>query len=121
MLAGMEADAICAVGLGKSYGNNRVLDEVRLTVPAGTVFGLLGPNGSGSYMSTTSAPIAWGHVSHRSPPTASPGGISVDRMPTVVVTPVDPATATLIHAHTLNASPAWRALERLLTSRATDQ
>jgi ABC-2 type transport system ATP-binding protein len=39
--------AIRAVGLRKSYDAKVVLDGVDLDVPAGTVFALLGPNGSG--------------------------------------------------------------------------
>jgi oleandomycin transport system ATP-binding protein len=39
--------AIQAEGLVKSFGATRALDGVDLTVPAGTVLGLLGPNGSG--------------------------------------------------------------------------
>jgi oleandomycin transport system ATP-binding protein len=40
-------DAIQADGLAKSFGATRALDGIDLTVPAGTVLGLLGPNGSG--------------------------------------------------------------------------
>lgn len=39
--------AISATGLRKSYGEHTVLDGIDLQVPAGTVFALLGPNGSG--------------------------------------------------------------------------
>ncbi|HZD70320.1 MAG TPA: ATP-binding cassette domain-containing protein, partial [Actinomycetes bacterium] len=39
--------AIQAEGLVKQFGATRALDGVDLTVPAGTVLGLLGPNGSG--------------------------------------------------------------------------
>jgi ABC-2 type transport system ATP-binding protein len=39
--------AIAATGLRKSYGDHLVLDGVDLNVAAGTVFALLGPNGSG--------------------------------------------------------------------------
>lgn len=34
-------------GLGKRYGNLQALEEVSFEVPAGSVFGILGPNGSG--------------------------------------------------------------------------
>ncbi|MFD5867228.1 ATP-binding cassette domain-containing protein [Corynebacterium sp. NPDC060344] len=34
-------------GVRKSYGDHVVLDDVTLTVPHGSVFGFLGPNGSG--------------------------------------------------------------------------
>jgi len=40
-------DAVVASGLVKHYGETRALDGLDLTVPAGTVLGLLGPNGSG--------------------------------------------------------------------------
>jgi oleandomycin transport system ATP-binding protein len=40
-------DAIRADGLARSFGATRALDGVDLTVPAGSVLGLLGPNGSG--------------------------------------------------------------------------
>ncbi|MET4922516.1 ATP-binding cassette domain-containing protein [Streptomyces sp. PSRA5] len=39
--------AIEVSGLRKSYGDHQVLAGVDLTVPAGTVYALLGPNGSG--------------------------------------------------------------------------
>lgn len=38
---------IRAEGLEKSFGRTRVLDGVDLEVPAGSIFGFLGPNGSG--------------------------------------------------------------------------
>ncbi|MCU1471724.1 MAG: transporter [Glaciihabitans sp.] len=43
----MNAPAIEGHGLQKSYGKKVVLDEVDLTVAAGTVTALLGPNGAG--------------------------------------------------------------------------
>ncbi len=39
--------AIMAIGLRKSYGEHVVLDGIDLSVAPGTVFSLLGPNGSG--------------------------------------------------------------------------
>ena len=36
-----------ATGLTKAYGQQKVLDEVDLAVPAGQIFALLGPNGAG--------------------------------------------------------------------------
>jgi ABC-2 type transport system ATP-binding protein len=41
------ADVIQATGLVKNYGKVRALDGLDLSVPEGTVLGLLGPNGSG--------------------------------------------------------------------------
>ncbi|ATD71217.1 MULTISPECIES: daunorubicin resistance protein DrrA family ABC transporter ATP-binding protein [Gordonia] len=46
---------ICIRGLTKSYGEQKVLDGIDLTVPAGSVTALLGPNGSGK---TTTVSIA---------------------------------------------------------------
>ena len=43
----MSATVIEARGLGKSYGRTRAVDDLDLTIEAGEVFGLLGPNGSG--------------------------------------------------------------------------
>lgn len=43
----MTVATIRATGLRKSYGTKTVLDGVDLDVPAGSVFALLGPNGSG--------------------------------------------------------------------------
>ncbi|GAB3413659.1 DrrA family ABC transporter ATP-binding protein [Flindersiella endophytica] len=40
-------EAISAIGLRKSFGDQVVLDGIDLHVPAGTIFGLLGPNGAG--------------------------------------------------------------------------
>lgn len=41
------APAIRARGLRKSYGDHLVLDGIDLEIPAGSIFALLGPNGSG--------------------------------------------------------------------------
>jgi ABC-2 type transport system ATP-binding protein len=41
------AAAISVSGVSKSFGEARVLDQVDLTVDAGTIFALLGPNGAG--------------------------------------------------------------------------
>src|SRR3954470_6668257 len=40
-------DAVVAEGLVKRYGDVTALDGLSLSVPAGTVLGVLGPNGSG--------------------------------------------------------------------------
>ena len=39
--------AIATSGLTKSYGGVRVVDNVKLRVPEGSVYGFLGPNGAG--------------------------------------------------------------------------
>lgn len=39
--------AIAATGLRKSYGDKVVLDGIDLHVPEGTIFAMLGPNGTG--------------------------------------------------------------------------
>jgi len=39
--------AIETHGLGKTFGRQRVVDDLALAVPRGSVFGFLGPNGSG--------------------------------------------------------------------------
>lgn len=43
----MSEPAIVAERLQKRYGRTRALAGLDLRVPAGTVYGLLGPNGSG--------------------------------------------------------------------------
>ncbi|GAB4001895.1 ABC transporter ATP-binding protein [Nocardioides ultimimeridianus] len=43
----MTTPALRITGLHKAYGPTTVLDGLDLTVPAGTVYALLGPNGSG--------------------------------------------------------------------------
>jgi len=57
------SDAIAVTGLTKSYGDLAVLHGLDLTVPTGTVYALLGPNGSGKtttvrILSTLLAPDA---------------------------------------------------------------
>ena len=47
MTSGSTTPAIVARGVGKSFGEHRVLDQVDLTVAEGTIFSLLGPNGAG--------------------------------------------------------------------------
>jgi lipopolysaccharide export system ATP-binding protein len=60
---------LVAVGLQKSYGARRVVNDVRLTVKSGEVVGLLGPNGAGK---TTSFYMIVGLVR------ADGGEISID-------------------------------------------
>ncbi len=47
MISASTTPAIVAHGVGKSFGEHRVLDQVDLTVAEGTIFSLLGPNGAG--------------------------------------------------------------------------
>ena len=42
-----EGFAVQAAGLGRSFGKNRAVDGVDLTIPTGMIFGLLGPDGAG--------------------------------------------------------------------------
>ena len=42
-----DAPAVHAFGLSRSFGTNRAVDGVDLTIPEGTIFGLLGPDGAG--------------------------------------------------------------------------
>ncbi len=42
-----EVFAVQAAGLGRSFGKNRAVDGVDLTIPTGMIFGLLGPDGAG--------------------------------------------------------------------------
>ncbi|MGE0718954.1 MAG: ABC transporter ATP-binding protein [Alphaproteobacteria bacterium] len=39
--------AIDVTGLSKSFGGRRVVDDVSIAVPTGSIYGFLGPNGSG--------------------------------------------------------------------------
>lgn len=41
------SDAVRTTGLSKEFGGQRVVDSIDLTVPTGSVYGFLGPNGSG--------------------------------------------------------------------------
>jgi energy-coupling factor transporter ATP-binding protein EcfA2 len=64
--------AITATGLRRSYGDRLVLDGIDLDVPAGTIFGLLGPNGTGK--TTTVQILATLHSDQRRRhPWAAPG------------------------------------------------
>ncbi|HKX15904.1 MAG TPA: ABC transporter ATP-binding protein [Propionibacteriaceae bacterium] len=42
-----DAPAVHAFGLSRSFGTNRAVDGVDLTIPEGTILGLLGPDGAG--------------------------------------------------------------------------
>jgi ABC-2 type transport system ATP-binding protein len=42
-----EPIAVQAAGLRRSFGKNRAVDGVDMTIPTGTIFGLLGPDGAG--------------------------------------------------------------------------
>ena len=42
-----QTPAVAVSGLSKHFGRVRAVDDVTLTIPAGGVYGLLGPNGSG--------------------------------------------------------------------------
>ncbi len=55
----MSKPMVEAYGLRKTFGKVQALDGLSLAVPAGSVLGLLGPNGSGK---TTKAMAATGGV-----------------------------------------------------------
>ncbi len=61
----MNTPAIEVRGLRKSYGEKVVLDDVDLTVGAGTVTALLGPNGAGKTTPCTSCPRSCGPTAAR--------------------------------------------------------
>ena len=65
-----------AVGLVKRYGNVTAVDRLSFTVPAGSVTGFLGPNGSGKYLYSVARPM--------------PVSLAICDM----VTPVSPCRAT---------------------------
>ena len=50
-------DILTIAGLGKSFGNQRVLDDLSFSVPEGTIYGFIGKNGSGK---TTTMKIVLG-------------------------------------------------------------
>ena len=52
-----EAPALELVGLVKEFRGRRVVHELSLTVPRGSLFGLVGPNGAGK---TTTLSMATG-------------------------------------------------------------
>ncbi len=88
--------AITVAGLRKAYGSKQVLDGVDLTVPTGTVFALLGPNGTGK---TTIVRSGWspaGTSASRSaawPPWSGPPSYSTQKPATTTPSPwKSPAT-----------------------------
>jgi ABC-2 type transport system ATP-binding protein len=60
--------AIVTTGLTKQYGPTRALDDLRMQVEAGTIFGFLGPNGAGK---TTTIRLLLGFIA----PTAGSAAI----------------------------------------------
>jgi ABC-type glutathione transport system ATPase component len=46
-VVGIMSWAVCGTGIRHWFGDTVAVDGIDLEVPAGTVFGLLGPNGSG--------------------------------------------------------------------------
>ena len=40
-------DALRVLNISKSFGHNKVVDDVTIGVPSDTIFALLGPNGAG--------------------------------------------------------------------------
>ena len=50
-------DILMIAGLGKSFGNQRVLDDLSFSVPEGSIYGFIGKNGSGK---TTTMKIVLG-------------------------------------------------------------
>jgi ABC-type uncharacterized transport system ATPase subunit len=50
--------AIDTEGVAKAFGETRALDGVDLSVAEGSIFGLLGPNGSGNTMAWLTAIVA---------------------------------------------------------------
>ena len=70
----MDAAAIEAIDLRKTYGSDVALDSVSLSIPAGTVYGFLGPNGAGK---TTTMRLLTG-LAQPSSGTVRVCGISVD-------------------------------------------
>ena len=63
-----------ALSLGKSFGSTRVLDNISFSIPRGSIFGLLGPNGSGK---TTTVRILNGLL-HPDSGSATISGIAVE-------------------------------------------
>jgi ATPase subunit of ABC transporter with duplicated ATPase domains len=66
-------DVLVLEGLSKSYGDNRVLSDVSLTVSRGERIGIIGPNGLGKStllkilvhrLAPNSGRVQWGHETH---------------------------------------------------------
>lgn len=72
----MEAAAISASNIVKSFGSKRVLDGISFTVRRGQIFGLLGPSGAGK---TTLIKILTGQLD-RNAGTAQINGRDVDKL-----------------------------------------
>ncbi len=72
----MEAAAISASNIVKSFGSKRVLDGISFTVRRGQIFGLLGPSGAGK---TTLIKILTGQLDHNAG-TAEINGLDADKL-----------------------------------------
>lgn len=72
----MEAAAISASNIVKSFGSKRVLDGISFTVRRGQIFGLLGPSGAGK---TTLIKILTGQLD-RNAGTAEINGLDADKL-----------------------------------------
>lgn len=59
-------DAVAAIGVSHRYGDRVALDDVSFAIPAGEIFGLLGPNGGGKTtlfrLLTTLLPVQSGQI-----------------------------------------------------------
>ncbi len=92
-LPATSATAIETFGLTKRFGEVAVVDELHLSVPSGSVFGFLGPNGSGK---TTTIRMLLGLLS----PSAGHAELFGRRMP-------DHAGEVLVHVGALVEGPAF--------------
>ena len=90
---GGSATAIETFGLTKRFAGVAVVDELHLSVPTGSVFGFLGPNGSGK---TTTIRMLLGLLS----PTAGHAELFGRRMP-------DHVSDVLVHVGALIEGPAF--------------
>jgi len=87
------ATAVETFGLTKRFGSVAVVDELHLSVPSGSVFGFLGPNGSGK---TTTIRMLLGLLS----PSAGHAELFGQRMP-------DHTAEVLVHVGALVEGPAF--------------